>query len=316
MLAAVRRLPVTLFALAGSAVAGGLTGCASAPPAPPPSAAAPADPNRELVGMLQDLKERDAEKDARIAELLGQLRNLQGEVSRVRSQPPAQDPAQAERLRQYELKIAELNGKLDELAKTPPPAPAPPPAAPAPARPAQIDPPAVAGAGPLAPLPELNAAVKELAAKNGLTYDERTGMLRLPGDMLFASGSDRITPEGQALLRKASAVLLRPELRDFRIEVIGHTDKRPIVQPKTLEKFPTNWHLSTARAVSVVGELINMARADGRTAKDVEAVKDRFKASGRGQRELLDNGDGESAHRKNRRVEVFFIPPGRIVSAR
>jgi flagellar motor protein MotB len=31
--------------------------------------------------------------------------------------------------------------------------------------------------------------------------------------------------------------------------------------------------------------------------------------AGRGQRELLDQGNTEESHRKNRRVEIYFVAP-------
>ena len=69
----------------------------------------------------------------------------------------------------------------------------------------------------------------------------------------------------------------------------GHTDKRPINTPL----FPSNWELSTARAISVVKFLI-----------DQGVPPDRLAAAGFGEFVPLDPRDDEVAYRRNRRIEL------------
>ncbi|CAN0601555.1 unnamed protein product, partial [Ectocarpus sp. 12 AP-2014] len=75
----------------------------------------------------------------------------------------------------------------------------------------------------------------------------------LPSELLFASGSADLGEEGQRELDKLARVLLDvveriPDDIDWILRIDGHTDRVPINTPR----FPSNWELSTARAVAVV----------------------------------------------------------------
>ena len=75
----------------------------------------------------------------------------------------------------------------------------------------------------------------------------------VPSELLFSSGTDELTPAAQAQLDQLAQTLLEvtaeipPEI-DWVLRIDGHTDKRPI---KTA-RFPSNWELSTARAIAIV----------------------------------------------------------------
>ncbi len=73
------------------------------------------------------------------------------------------------------------------------------------------------------------------------------------------------------------------------LRVDGHTDKRPISTPQ----FPSNWELSSARAISVVNFLI---------AQGIPA--DHLVAAGFGEYQPVDPGTSDDAYRKNRRIEL------------
>ena len=68
-----------------------------------------------------------------------------------------------------------------------------------------------------------------------------------------------------------------------------HTDIRPI----SSSAFPSNWHLSTARAISVVRYLISRG-----------VTPERLIAAGHGEFNPLDTGTSEQALRRNRRIEL------------
>ena len=70
-------------------------------------------------------------------------------------------------------------------------------------------------------------------------------LIALPNDVLFDSGKTDIKPDGQAALAKVAQVLATIADRNFL--VAGHTDDVPI----HTARFPSNWELSTARAVEV-----------------------------------------------------------------
>src|SRR5260221_297433 len=78
-------------------------------------------------------------------------------------------------------------------------------------------------------------------------------------------------------------------LRQQLARIAGHTDKRPI----TTAQFPSNWELSTARAISVVRFFI-----------DQGIPANRLVAAGFGENQPIDARDGEDAYRRNRRIEL------------
>src|SRR2546425_7599915 len=76
-------------------------------------------------------------------------------------------------------------------------------------------------------------------------------------EVLFDSGSAAIKPEGRGEIDKLAAALLELEKQipaeiAWVLRIDGHTDVRPIAS----SQFPSNWELSSARAISVVQYLI------------------------------------------------------------
>ncbi len=113
-------------------------------------------------------------------------------------------------------------------------------------------------------------------------------------EVLFASASAELGKEGQDQLRQL-AITLRdimtriPSDIDWILRVDGHTDNVPISN----WKFPSNWELSTGRAISVVKFLI----AEGISAN-------RLVAAGFSEFRPLDPATDEVANRRNRRIEM------------
>jgi chemotaxis protein MotB len=112
-------------------------------------------------------------------------------------------------------------------------------------------------------------------------------------EILFASGSATIGAEGREQLAQLATTLKEiadtiPEELDWILRVDGHTDRQPI----STAAFPSNWELSTARAVSVVKFLV-----------DQGIPPDRMAATGFGEYQPLDPGNDEIAYRRNRRIE-------------
>jgi chemotaxis protein MotB len=79
-----------------------------------------------------------------------------------------------------------------------------------------------------------------------------------------------------------------PDDIDWVLRVDGHTDRRPI-----RKAFPSNWELSSARAISIVKYMIR----EGIPA-------DHLVAAGFGQYHPLDPADTADAYRRNRRIEL------------
>lgn len=116
----------------------------------------------------------------------------------------------------------------------------------------------------------------------------------VPSELLFASGSDELTPAAKARLDRLAQTLreiaaeIPPEI-DWVLRIDGHTDKRPINTPR----FPSNWELSSARAIAIVKYLIGA----GIPAK-------RLAANGFGEFQPLDPSNTEAAYAINRRIEI------------
>jgi chemotaxis protein MotB len=113
-------------------------------------------------------------------------------------------------------------------------------------------------------------------------------------EILFDSGSAALKPEGQAEVDKLAGALIDLEKQipaeiAWVLRIDGHTDVRPIAS----SQFPSNWELSSARAISVVQHLI---------ARGVPAR--RLVAAGFGEYQPLDTDPTEEAYRRNRRIEL------------
>lgn len=116
----------------------------------------------------------------------------------------------------------------------------------------------------------------------------------LPSELFFASGSAEMGAEGRAELNKLASLLLEiastiPDDIDWVLQIEGHTDRIPI----NTAAFPSNWELSTARAVSVVRYLASQGIPERHLA-----------AAGFGEFSPVDSGDTPEALRRNRRIEI------------
>lgn len=118
-------------------------------------------------------------------------------------------------------------------------------------------------------------------------------------ELLFDSASADLGPAGEEQIRKLGQTLNEVSKRiprdlDWVLRIDGHTDRRPIHN----REFPSNWELSTARALSIVRHLI----AEGVPPR-------RLIAAGFGQYRPLDRANTAAAWQKNRRIEIRFTSP-------
>jgi chemotaxis protein MotB len=116
-------------------------------------------------------------------------------------------------------------------------------------------------------------------------------LIALPNDILFDSGQTAVKPDGKNALAKVAQVLSTVGDRDFI--VAGHTDNVPI--RTTL--FPSNWELSTRRAVEVVHILV----AQGMAPKVLAAA-------GYGEFDPVVANDTPEHRAQNRRIEIVLQP--------
>nr|HEX4314148.1 OmpA family protein [Kofleriaceae bacterium] len=116
-------------------------------------------------------------------------------------------------------------------------------------------------------------------------------IIALPSDILFESGRTDVKPAGKAALAAVAKALQGVPDRNFI--VAGHTDDVPI---KTAQ-FPSNWELSTARAVEVVHYLITQ----GMNPKVLAAA-------GYGEFDPVIANDSPEHRTQNRRIEIVLQP--------
>ena len=156
----------------------------------------------------------------------------------------------------------------------------------------------------------LNAALAERAAELAAYRSDffgrlqailgnRTGV-RVVGDrfvfetdVLFPSGSAALSSEGRESLRPIADAIIQlteeiPDDLDWVIRIDGHTDPVPI-----RTTYPSNWHLSAARAISVVNWF-----------EDLGVPSDRLVAAGFGEHYPIAEGRTAEANARNRRIEL------------
>ena len=115
-----------------------------------------------------------------------------------------------------------------------------------------------------------------------------------PSEIFFESGSDIIQIDGIKKLSDIAKSLKEiseqiPNKIDWVLRIDGHTDKIPIYN----EKFNSNWHLSSSRAINIVKLLI-----------DNGISPNRLVAAGFGEHSPLISEENEDAYKKNRRIEI------------
>jgi chemotaxis protein MotB len=116
---------------------------------------------------------------------------------------------------------------------------------------------------------------------------ESAVVIRFPGRAAFPSGSAELTDSFLPILDKIGRTLAATK---GQVIVAGHTDDTPIAT----RMFRSNWDLSSARAVSVVHQLL----AQG------EITPDRVTAQGFADSRPLVANDTPENRGKNRRVEI------------
>lgn len=119
--------------------------------------------------------------------------------------------------------------------------------------------------------------------------DANTITVRVIGTGMFGSGSDRLEPRFNApLLRVAEALNDEPG----PIIVVGHSDNVPIRS----SRFPSNMHLSLARATAVMQSLAQTIRDPARLS-----------AEGRADKNPIASNDTREGRAKNRRIEIVLV---------
>jgi len=115
-------------------------------------------------------------------------------------------------------------------------------------------------------------------------------------ELLFPTASADLGPQGAEDVRRLAATLKEiireiPPGLNWVLRIDGHTDRRPIASPR----YPSNWDLSTTRAITVL-----------RALAAAGIPSDRLAAAGFGEFQPIDPADTEAAYARNRRIELRF----------
>lgn len=144
---------------------------------------------------------------------------------------------------------------------------------------------------------ELKRKIDQYIEDNNLTtqletqLDNQALKITISDNTLFDSGSAQLKPESRELAGAISELL--EQYPNYEVVVSGHTDNVPI----NTAQFPSNFHLSTERALTFMAVLLN----------NPDVGEHRFSSVGYGEyRPVVANATPEG-RAENRRVEVSIV---------
>lgn len=139
---------------------------------------------------------------------------------------------------------------------------------------------------------EMEDHIKALDAEPGVgvVSTKERAIITLANTIIFRTGSADITSGAFPILNRIAEIIKKTSMP---VRVEGHTDNVPI----HTERFPSNWELSTARAVNVVKYFASLR---GISPKRLSAV-------GYGESKPLFPNDSAVNKAKNRRVEIVLV---------
>ncbi|MCB0408483.1 MAG: flagellar motor protein MotB [Bdellovibrionales bacterium] len=140
---------------------------------------------------------------------------------------------------------------------------------------------------------ELVRRLQSLTKSGQLTIKIVDGrmVVALPGDVLFRSGSAKLSDAGQSTIQQVTQILKDINSRNFQVE--GHTDNVPI---KTAQ-FPSNWELASQRATNVVREMLTAGMP-----------QERISVASFAETRPVASNDTAEGRQLNRRIEIVLVP--------
>ncbi len=141
----------------------------------------------------------------------------------------------------------------------------------------------------------IDEALQAFAAEPGVnvSYSKQGAHITFEDFLLFDFGKADINRGGLAFLDKMAALIQKIP---YPVRVEGHTDNVPI----HTARFPSNWELSIARAVSVVKYFAESGKINPQ----------RLSAVGYGETRPLVPNDSPANRTRNRRVEIVLVTEG------
>ena len=211
--------------------------------------------------------ELENRSNATQAQLEQDKRNLQAQITKLQSENNSLlntiEGLKTE-LRQEKMAVQQKEGEISELEKT---------------------------------RREIESSLKDQIAQKDIKLEEIEGKLKVTfvDKILFDSGSVMVKPKGQEVLLKLADSFR--ENKDQNIAVEGHTDDVQIGSA-LVDRFPTNWELSTARATAVVRFLQEKGNIE----------PERLTASGFSFYRPVATNETPEGREQNRRIEIILVP--------
>jgi len=148
---------------------------------------------------------------------------------------------------------------------------------------------------------ELSTLLEDFAKQHDMVdYDSSRGIVKFKSDLLFDKGSDNVAASAIEAVKSLTTILNSEQGKKFDVIIAGHTDDIPIQKPETRAKHPTNWHLSSHRAIAVLKVM---------ESNNIEPK--RMSARGFGEyRPIADNKPNKAGNPQNRRVEIYIVAQG------
>jgi len=148
----------------------------------------------------------------------------------------------------------------------------------------------------VSPLGNLKSDINNLIEKNNysssikLEENSRGVTIHILEDIVFPSGSAELKKSSKIVLSQLASII-RKLNNDIRIE--GHTDNVPIAT----SQFPSNWHLSVARALSTAYFLMTEEGLD----------PEKLSIVGYSEYKPIDSNETVYGRASNRRVDIVII---------
>ena len=117
-------------------------------------------------------------------------------------------------------------------------------------------------------------------------------VLKIKEGVLYPSGSASINAQSRKTAEEISNLLVTDPPRSILIE--GHTDNVPTMSGE----FPSNWELSSARAINFMKILLENKKLDPK----------KFSATGYGEYQPIASNGTSTGRAENRRVDVLISP--------
>lgn len=123
-----------------------------------------------------------------------------------------------------------------------------------------------------------------------ISTGERGVVVRFKDGILFGSGQAQLSQSGYGLLEE---IALKIKEVNNSVVIEGFTDNTPIKN----SPYPSNWELSTDRAIGVAKYFID----------EMGVKEDRISVSGYGEQRPIDSNETAEGRANNRRIEITIL---------